>query len=88
MIVAMLTAGQKLHDAHYAAFRYDKVPKFPRVKCPTLILSGSDDMFCNVLDDVQKLIPQSKVHIVDAGNFLGYEKPEEFAQATLDFLRN
>jgi pimeloyl-ACP methyl ester carboxylesterase len=88
IFVAMMTAGPRLHDAHYAAFKYVKDQKLPLIKCPTLLVSGTQDMFYKNLKAVEQLIPQCKVQLVEAGNFLGYEKPKEFAEVILEFLKS
>ena len=78
-----------LHDAHQAAYRYEKEPKLPLIKSPTLVVSGTEDMFYSAVEKVKSLIPRSRVEIIQcAGNHIANQKPKELAQAILDFLKD
>jgi len=89
IFVANMMAGPRLHDAHYAAFRYEKEPKLPLIKSPTLLMVGTEDIFYNKLEAVKSLIPRCRTKVIrGAGNVVTLEKPREFAQAILDFLQN
>jgi pimeloyl-ACP methyl ester carboxylesterase len=87
LITSMLLAGQDLHKAHYSAFRYQKEHKLPQINNPVLLVSATGDMFHKNVETVKKMIPNCRSEIIEAGNFLGYEKPEEFARAILKFLK-
>lgn len=85
--VGKMMAGPKLHDAHHAAYRYEKEPKLPLIKSPTLVQYGTLDSFYPKLESVRKLIPRCRVRIIEgAGNQIANEQPEEFAQSILEFL--
>ena len=89
MTLANLLAGPPLHDAHLAAFEYDKALRLPLIKAPTLVISGDKDMFYGKLEEVEKLIPRCKTKVVPGKTFAyTYDKPEEFCQIIMDFLKN
>jgi pimeloyl-ACP methyl ester carboxylesterase len=89
LLVASLQAGPRLHDAHHAAFAYRKELKLPLIRCPVLVMAGSEDMFFSKVDSVSRLIPGSVTRIIEgAGNEPALEKPTEFAQAILDFFQS
>ncbi|MFC1930222.1 alpha/beta fold hydrolase, partial [Chloroflexota bacterium] len=89
MFVAHMMAGPRLHDAHYAAFRYEKGVKLPLVKSPTLLIYGREDQFCRKLEAVRDLIPRCKTRVFEkASSGIPLEKPEELAEAVFDFLSN
>jgi len=77
------------YDAHGAVARYDVKQRLPLIKSPTLLISGSEDDFLNRLDATKTLIPRCRTQIVEGGGVLiCFEKPDEFAQAILEFLKN
>jgi len=89
MLAASLMAGTGFHDLHQAAFRHDIEPRLRLIKSPTLLVAGSKDMFYGQLDTISQLVPQSKTKVINgAGNFTCLEKPDEFAEAILDFLKD
>jgi len=89
IFTAVILAGPKLHDAHYAAFNYEKESKLHLIKSPTLLIAGTEDMFYKKLEAVKNLIPRCKNKVIEnAGNVLALEQPNEFAQAILEFLEN
>jgi pimeloyl-ACP methyl ester carboxylesterase len=89
MFVANLLAGPRLHDAHLAAFRYDKAPRLPLIKSPVLVITGDGDMFYKKLEEVKKLIPRCKSIVVPGKTFsYCYDKPKELSELILDFLKN
>ena len=89
IFVANMLVGPRLHDAHYAAFRYNKAPKLPLIKSPTLAIAGTEDLFIQKQETVASLIPRCKTEIIQgAGNICALEKPDEVANAILDFLEN
>ena len=80
-------AGAGFHDLHQAAFRHDIEPRLRLIKSPTLLVSGSEDMFYDRLEIVSKLIPQCKTQVITGtGGLICLEKPNEFAEVILDFL--
>lgn len=84
-------AGPRSEELHLAGFAY--APKLKAalalIKCPTLVLSGTRDIFCRVAEDVRKLIPRSKITIIEnAGVYIDRVMPKEVAKAILTFLEN
>ena len=80
--------GEELHDE---AFAYEpKLPQtLPRIKCPTLVLSGTRDHFHPAQEEVKRLIPRSKLTIIENGPvYIDRVMPKEFAEAILTFLEN
>ena len=89
IVVANMQAGLDLHAAHDAVWLYHKEPKLPLIKSPTLVMAGSDGLFYDRLEPVRNLIPKCRIKIIEgAGNVPTLEKPNEFAQAILEFLKN
>lgn len=85
-----LKAGPRGEEAHWASAKYDTRPKLPLIKCPTLVLSGRDDVFFPVVDEIRNLVPRARSIIID-GEGTGPAgivriRPEAFAEAILDFL--
>jgi len=77
------------YDAHPAVEHYDIKPRLRLIKSPTLLISGSRDFFLERLEATKNLIPRCKTQIIDSGGALMcLEKPDEFAQVILDFLKN
>jgi len=85
----MLNALTRPYEARNALARYNIKPRLPLVKSPTLLISGSEDMFLDQLEATKSLIPRCKTQIIEgAGELICFEKPDEFAQAILDFMKN
>jgi 3-oxoadipate enol-lactonase len=66
------------------------VAAMPELMCPTLFLVGSEDPIVpvSVMREISALVPGSEVAVVQqAGHSAYFEKPEEFNQRVLDFLR-
>ena len=83
-------AGARGEEMHEAAFAY--VPKLreklPKLKCPTLVMCGTQDHFCSAQEDASRLIPRSKLKIIENGPVLITRvKPGVFAEAVLEFLK-
>ena len=80
-------AGPRGEEIHWAGRNYDSRPKFPFIKCPTLVLSATHDPMCAVAEDVKRLIPKSKLTIIENGPIdVNRVWPKEFAAAVLSFL--
>lgn len=84
-------AGARGEEMHEAAFAY--VPKLreklPLLRCPTLVLCGTLDHYYPVQEDVNKLIPRSKLKIIENGPVLITRvMPKVFAEAVLEFLKS
>lgn len=77
------------YDAHYAVYRHNIKPLLPLIQSPTLLIGGTRDIIFNLLERTQSLLPRSKTKIFeDAGVLICFEKPREFAQAILDFMKD
>jgi len=77
------------YNAHAAVARHDIKRCLPLIKSPTLLISGSEDLFLDRLEAIKSLIPRCKTLVIeDAGILICLEKPDEFAQAILDFMQN
>jgi len=79
----------KPYEPRAAVSRYDVQSRLPLIKSPTLLISGSVDVFFDDLEATKGVIPRCKTHVIeDTGALICWEKPDEFAQATLEFLKN
>jgi len=82
----VMARGGTFHGEH-AVFRYEEEARFPLVTCPTLIISGTEDVFHPRLDMVKNHFSRSKAVVIEEVDGLALlEKPEKFAQVALDFL--
>jgi len=87
--LAFHKAGLRGEELDLATYAYDTKLKLPLIKCPTLVLSGTRDSFCAVVQDVKSLIPRSKITVIKNGSvFIGRVMPKEFAEAILVFLKD
>ncbi|MFC1865077.1 alpha/beta fold hydrolase, partial [Chloroflexota bacterium] len=88
LVAAAMASGGAYHGEQ-AFFRYDEEVRLPLIKSPTLIISPVEDILHQRLDIVSSLVSQCRTKIIqEAGNNIALEKPEELAQAILDFLEN
>jgi len=72
------------------ADREDSTPLLPRVPVPVLVVAGSEDSVVPPAEmaNMAKKIPQSEFHIIEkAGHLLTLERPEEFRNIFLKFLK-
>ena len=84
-------AGPRGEELHWASFNYgpEHKKKLPLIKCPTLVLSATRDRFCPMVEEIKKLIPRSRVTIIENGTvWVASVMPKEFAEAILKFLEN
>jgi pimeloyl-ACP methyl ester carboxylesterase len=89
MLVSDLLSGPRLHDAHLAAFMYDKAPRLKLIQAPTLLMSGDADMFIGKMDAVKELIPRCATKIVSGKTFAySYDNAEEFCKIAEEFFNN
>ena len=81
-------AGAHGEEIHWAGVG-DPRPKLPLVKCPTLVLSASRDLMSAAAPTIHRLIPGSKLNIIQNGLIdLNRVWPKEFAEAVLEFLNS
>lgn len=89
VVVNNLKAGEDAEDGHHAAFQYETQRRLPLIKSPTLVLSGSRDVFYRRVEVTRSLIPRSRIKIIEGGGvWIGYEMPGEFAKTILEFLED
>jgi pimeloyl-ACP methyl ester carboxylesterase len=85
--IIALASRHRPYDAHLAAARYDIKPDLQKMFCPTLLVSGSQDMFLDQLQQTSQLMPNCITGVIDDGGlFINFEKPHEFADMILDFI--
>ena len=73
-----------------AILTYDFRDRLSQIKCPTLIVWGSDDMLVprKDADEYERVIPNSrKVVFEDTGHSPMMERPEKFNDCLVEFLR-
>ena len=84
-----LIAGERGEEGHFAVFAYRVEKRLPLIKSPTLIMSGDVDLFYKRVELIKSLVPRNKVVILEGGGaFVALEKPVEFSEILLDFMRN
>ena len=86
VVASAMASGGAFHGEH-TLFRYDEAARLPLIKCPVLLISGSDGLFHQRLETVRRLVPKYQMKIIeDVDGFASLEKPGEFAHAVLEFL--
>jgi pimeloyl-ACP methyl ester carboxylesterase len=84
-----LRIGAQAEDGHHAAFKYRPQERLPLLDCPTLVMSGTRDVFIKKLDAAKNLIRRSRAKVLEGGGvWVGFEMPEEFAAAVFEFLEH
>lgn len=59
-VVEVLKAARTYHLSYRAAIAYDKAPRLPLVKVPTLLACAASDMFMEYFDPVRALMPAAR----------------------------
>jgi pimeloyl-ACP methyl ester carboxylesterase len=86
-LIEYVKAGPRGEEIHWAARAWDTKSRLPQINCPTLVLSGAQGLFHSAADNVQRLIPNSKLVIIENGPpRMERTMPKEFAEAILNFL--
>ena len=86
-VLEYIKAGSRGEEIHWASGKYDVKRRLPLIKCPTLVLSGTDDPFYPVAENIKMLLPFGKLTIIENGSiYVTRTLPREYAQAVLDFL--
>jgi pimeloyl-ACP methyl ester carboxylesterase len=84
------TADQEITLADFRAVdRYDGTPLAPRVRAPTLVLGGADDLMTppKLTHELAAAIPGARAVVVpDSGHMLAQEQPERFFAELESFL--
>jgi pimeloyl-ACP methyl ester carboxylesterase len=78
------------YSAQVRAIRqFDARADLAKIKCPTLILNGAEDVLTPtyVSEELQRGIPHAKLRLMQqCGHMLPQENPEEFVRCILDFF--
>jgi pimeloyl-ACP methyl ester carboxylesterase len=89
LVVDLFRAGGASEQGHFAVAAYPMEERLPRVRCPALLLFGSDDPFASP----QRAAPlaaafrPARATTIAAGIFAANEAPQAYAGAVLDYLR-
>ena len=90
-VLCMHKAGPRGEEIHWASLNFaaNTGKMLPLVKAQTLVLAPSKDQYAPAQEDVQKLIPGSKLTIIKDGPvYIDRLMPREFAEAILAFLED
>ena len=88
-VIEYIKAGPRGEEIHWAGGAYDPRLKLPLVRCPTLIFSATRDPFYSMAETVHKLVPGSKLKIIENGPIdIDRVWPKEFAEVILNFLNS
>jgi pimeloyl-ACP methyl ester carboxylesterase len=86
-VIEYIKAGPRGEEIHWAARAYDTKFRLPLINCPTLVLSGTREPFYSTAEDVKRLVPKSRLTIIENGPLhMECVMPKEFAEAILSFL--
>jgi pimeloyl-ACP methyl ester carboxylesterase len=80
-VVEVLKAARTYHIPYRAAIGYDKVPRLPLVRVPTLLACSRTDMFLEYFERVQALMPQATPQLT-----AGTGSPAALAETAAAFL--
>ena len=87
--VVGLAARSRPFDAHASAFRYQKAARLALVRCPVLLMEGSEDYYVDQLAEYARLFKVSRTRIVPrAGSMMTFEQPKALAKELLEFLED
>ena len=89
VVVDYLAAGVHAVDTWHAVFRHDIELRLPLIKCPTLLISGSEDLFLHRMEASASLIRKCRTRVIQGGgDVIAYERGSEFTQAILEFMKD
>jgi len=88
-VLDALRAGEKAEEGHQACNVYRMEETIGRIRCPTLVLCGTEDPFSYPrMALVARAIPGARTQVVPGGTVAMVDQmPEAFAAAILSFLR-
>jgi pimeloyl-ACP methyl ester carboxylesterase len=88
-VVDALRAGERVEEGHRACSAYRMEEKVGRIRCPTLLVCGTEDPFSFPrLAVLARAIPGSRAVPIPRGTVAMVDQvPAEFAAAILPFLR-
>ena len=82
-------AGVWVKKTMIAISLYDPFPQFPKIKCPTLVLFGDQDVLKEKEKEILKTIKGAKSVILhDAGHVPQMDQPEAFLKEISSFLKS
>ena len=88
-VIEYIKAGPRGEEIHWTARAYDTKGRLPLIKCETLVLSGASGLFHFAADNVRKLVPGSKLVVIENGPpRMERTMPHEFAAAIMNFLES
>jgi pimeloyl-ACP methyl ester carboxylesterase len=88
-VLEYIKAGPRGEEIHWTARSWDTRGRLPLINRPTLVLSGAHGLFHSAADNVRKLVPGSKLVVIENGPpRMERTMPREFAAAILNFLDN
>jgi pimeloyl-ACP methyl ester carboxylesterase len=88
-VLEYIKAGPRGEEIHWTARAYDTKGRLPLIQCPALVLSGASGLFHSAAENVRKLIPGSKLVVIENGPpRMERAMPAEFAAAILNFLES
>jgi len=87
-IADAIKAGSRVVEGHLAVSNYKMEEKAALIRCPTLVICGTEDPFSYPhMQTLAKAIPNSKTLAIEGGTVAMVEQmPERFAKVVLDFL--
>jgi pimeloyl-ACP methyl ester carboxylesterase len=88
-VVDALRAGDRAEEGHRAVSAYGMEERIGRIRCPTLVVCGTEDPFSYPrMELVARHIPGSRAVPIPGGTVAMVDQmPEAFAAAILPFLR-
>ena len=88
-VLDALRAGEKVEEGHHACSAYRMEDRLGLVRCPTLVVCGTDDPFSYPrMELVARHIPGSRAMAIPGGTVaMPDQMPEDFARAIRGFLR-
>jgi len=88
-VIDALRAGEKVEEGHRAVGAYRMEDRIGRIRCPTLVVCGTEDPFSYPrMELVARRIPGSRAVPIPGGTVAMVDQmPEAFAAAILEFLR-
>jgi pimeloyl-ACP methyl ester carboxylesterase len=88
-VLEYIKAGPRGEEIHWTARAYDTQGRLSLIKRPTLVLSGAAGLFHSAADNVRKLVPGSKLVVIENGPpRMERTMPKEFAGAIMTFLES
>jgi pimeloyl-ACP methyl ester carboxylesterase len=87
-VIDALRAGERVEEGHRAVGAYRMEDRLGLIRCPTLVVCGTDDPFSYPqMDAVAAAIPGSRTRAVPGGTVAMVDQmPEAFVAAIADFL--